>query len=250
MNKIILLASLLILVAGCRVTRHAGGRTAKLAPEEVLQRVHEAEFQYQTLMAKLKIDYTTPEKHQAFKGNLRVIRDSAVWMSIAPAFGVELARVLITPDSIRLLDRVNKKYAIEPIENAERLYQAPIDFPLVESLISGNLAYGEMNIVGMEMDTAFYYLELESERFLVQLRVRGGTFLVDALNVRQKNPERLLSVDYLDYSPVDSQYFSLQRKIRLEAESHIEMELEFSNVRVNQTVNIVFVVPQKYERIQ
>ena len=68
--------------------------------------------------------------------------------------------------------------------------------------------------------------------------------------MRQKNPERLLAVDYLDYSPVDSQYFSMQRKIRLEAESNVQMDLEFSNVRVNQIVNIVFVVPQKYERIQ
>ncbi len=251
MNKIIFLTiSLLILAAGCRVTRHAGGRTSKLAPEEVLQRVHEAEFQYQTLTAKLKIDYTSAEKHQAFKGNLRVIRDSAVWMSIAPAFGVELARVLITPDSIRFLDRINKKYAVEPIENAERIYRAPIDFTLLESLISGNLAYGEMEITGMEIDTAFYYLELESDLFLIQLKVSGGTFLIDALNVRQKNPERLLAVDYLDYSPVDSQYFSMQRKIRLEAESNVQMDLEFSNVRVNQIVNIVFVVPQKYERIQ
>ncbi len=250
MNKTALLVlGFLLLTAACRITKSAGGHTAMLAPEEVLQRVHEAQFHYSTLLARARIEYETPEKKQSFKGSIRVIRDSAVWMSIAPAFGVELARVLITRDSIRFLDRVHKQYAIEPIENAEAVYKAPLDFALVESLISGNLAFGEMNVESMTMDSSFYYLELRSEEFLIQMRIRGGSFLIDALNVRQKEPPRLLTVDYLDYSPVDSQYFSKRRKIRLEAESTINLWLEFSSVKVDQKVNIVFVVPQKYERI-
>ena len=242
MNKTALLVlGFLLLTAACRITKSAGGHTAMLAPEEVLQRVHDARFQYSTLLAKARIEYETAENKQSFKGSIRVVRDSAVWMSIAPAFGVELARVLITRDSIRFLDRVHKQYAI---------YKAPLDFALVESLISGNPAFGAMNVESMTMDSSFYYMELSSEEFLIQMRIRGGSFLIDALNVRQKEPPRLLTVDYLDYSPVDSQYFSKRRKIRLEAESTINLWLEFSNVKVDQKVNIVFVVPQKYERIQ
>jgi len=251
MNKTaLLLLGFLLLTLGCRIVRSAGGRTTMLAPEEVLQRVHEAQFHYHTLLAKARIDYETPEKKQSFKGSIRVIRDSAVWMSIAPAFGVELARVLITRDSIRFLDRVHKQYAIEPIENAGAVYNAPLDFALVESLISGNMAFGPMTVESMTMDSSFYYLELSSKEFFIQMRIRGGSFLIDALNVRQKEPPRLMAVDYLEYSPVDSQYFSKRRNIRLEAESTINIWLEYSSVKVDQKVNIVFVVPQKYERIQ
>ena len=35
-----------------------------------------------------------------FTLNVRMARDSVIWMSISPALGVEAARVLLTPDSV------------------------------------------------------------------------------------------------------------------------------------------------------
>lgn len=42
----------------------------------------------------------------AFKVNARMRRDSAIWLSITPALGVEAARILLTPDSVKFLSKV------------------------------------------------------------------------------------------------------------------------------------------------
>ena len=41
-----------------------------------------------------------------FTLSVRMARDSAIWVSLSPALGVELARILLTPDSVQLISKV------------------------------------------------------------------------------------------------------------------------------------------------
>ncbi len=38
------------------------------------------------------------------------MRDSAVWVSVIPALGIEMARALLTPDSLKLMDKLHDQY--------------------------------------------------------------------------------------------------------------------------------------------
>jgi outer membrane lipoprotein-sorting protein len=241
---------LVVILQACRTTRSVGGTTRRVSANEVLDKMKAAEVDYQSLSAKLKINYEGPEDQQAFKGNLRVIRDSAIWMSVSPLFGLEVARFLITPDSVRFIDRVNNEYLAEPLHRAGSIYNAPVNFRILESLISGNLAFEDLKIKSLDSDSSFYYLSLQGDDLEVQVKINGGSFLADALNVQQKDANRTMSVDYAAYSPVDSQYFSHQRNLQLKAAENVDVSMKFSRVRFNNPVNIVFVVPENYERIR
>ena len=52
------------------------------------------------------------EDNVEFKANVRINRDSAIWMSISPALGIEIARVLVLNDSLKLLSKIpDNKFA-------------------------------------------------------------------------------------------------------------------------------------------
>lgn len=241
---------LLLAFQACKTTQSVGGTTSRISANEVLKKMKAAETSYQTLSARLKIEYETPEERQSFKGNLRVVKDSAIWMSVSPLFGLEVARFLITADSIQYIDRVNNEYITEPISRAGSIYNAPVNFRIIESLVSGNLALEDLRIRTLESDSTHYFLNLHSGELDVRIKINGGSFLADNLKVRQKQANRSMVVDYEDYSPVDSQYFSHQRSLQLEASENVSISLKFSRVRFDRPVNIVFVVPDNYERIR
>ncbi len=60
--------------------------------------------------AKAEVDLNGPDGHKGFKANIRSVLDSATWISITPALGIEVARVLLTRDSLKMLDKINDHY--------------------------------------------------------------------------------------------------------------------------------------------
>lgn len=60
--------------------------------------------------AKADVDLTIGRDHKSFKAHLRVVRDSAAWVSVTPALGIEVARLLVTKDSVKLIDKIHDTY--------------------------------------------------------------------------------------------------------------------------------------------
>jgi hypothetical protein len=52
------------------------------------------------------------------KGNVKFVRDSAIQISIVPAFGIEAGRILLTRDSIFIINRLSKWYIRESWKDA------------------------------------------------------------------------------------------------------------------------------------
>ena len=70
---------------------------------------------YQWMTAKMNGELVVNNEEWSFTGNLRMRRDSTVWMSISAFMGMESIRTLITQDSVVLVNRINQTYLAEPI---------------------------------------------------------------------------------------------------------------------------------------
>src|SRR5437870_9115346 len=61
------------------------------------------QFDFTWLSAKADVEYTDRNNETTtFDVNVRMKKDSAIWISITPLLGIEVARVLVTPDSMRI----------------------------------------------------------------------------------------------------------------------------------------------------
>ena len=98
--------------------------STKLKGEEVIQAFDSVlahQFQYKYLTAKASVDYTDRTGDtKNFDINLRMKRDSAVWISITPLLGIEAARLMVTTDSVFMLDRVHKTVLRRDINYLDR----------------------------------------------------------------------------------------------------------------------------------
>lgn len=73
------------------------------------------EFDY--LNTRTKIQYRDEDRNVSTSANIRIKKDSIIWMSLTPLFGIEVARALVTQDSLVLMNRLNKEYMVYDFKN-------------------------------------------------------------------------------------------------------------------------------------
>jgi hypothetical protein len=81
--------------------------------EKLLERlVANSQVDVRYYSAKAGVELTLPDGGKSFKAQIRSVKDSAAWVSVVPALGIEVARVLLTADSLKLMDKLNDQYFV------------------------------------------------------------------------------------------------------------------------------------------
>jgi len=143
MNKMIksLVLSLFIIVAlsGCKTKRVTQkSPLVNVSSNFILDQVIQSEFEFKTINAKLHVDVDAPNQKNSFKINMRSKSDSLIWMSITPALGIEAARLLIQPDTLKYIDKLKKEYFIGDYSLLDTVFRYETQFSFMENLLIGN----------------------------------------------------------------------------------------------------------------
>lgn len=71
-------------------------------------------------------------------GQMRMRKDSLVWLSVTATMGVEVMRVKVSNDSIWMLNRLEKTYLAEPLDTVSAQLGIPLSLPWVQTLLLDN----------------------------------------------------------------------------------------------------------------
>ena len=71
-------------------------------------------------------------------GQLRIRKDSLVWLSVTATMGMEVLRAKINNDSVWILNRLEKTYLAEPLDTVSAQLGLPLSLPLVQTLLLDN----------------------------------------------------------------------------------------------------------------
>ena len=71
-------------------------------------------------------------------GQIRMRKDSIVWLNVTATMGVEVLRAKISNDSVWLLNRLEKTYLAEPLDSVSAQLGIPLSLPLVQILLLDN----------------------------------------------------------------------------------------------------------------
>ena len=88
-----------------------------------------------------KLDIQAEGNGMAFddlSGQLRMRKDSLVWLSVTATMGVEVLRAKVSNDSIWILNRLEKTYLAEPIDSVAQKLDMPLSLPLIQTLLLDN----------------------------------------------------------------------------------------------------------------
>ena len=97
-----------------------------------------AHADYEWMTAKMSLDIKAQDaEYKDVNGLLRVRRDSTIWISVSPMMGIEATRIRITSDSVVIVNRFDKTYLAEPIQQVAETLNLPLTLKESQSLLLG-----------------------------------------------------------------------------------------------------------------
>src|SRR5690606_37132003 len=100
--------------------------------------VQQADLDYEWFAARGKAEITDGRRNYQVSLNLRMQQGEVDWTSVTAILGLEVARALITPDSIRFFNRLERTYLSQDIAYLQKHIHPGISFELLESALTGN----------------------------------------------------------------------------------------------------------------
>jgi hypothetical protein len=219
---------------------------------EVLTNVQQKYIEFRTFSAKIKVDYSNSKgKQPDFVANVRMLKDSLIWISLGNDIGIEGIRVLISNDSIKVLDKLANTFQVRPLSHIQELSQIPFSFADLQNLLVGNPIFFNKDSITSYTNNANGYTLLSYASLFKNLLSIGTDFSIQKSKLDDNDPalNRTCDLIYNNYETKTGVQFSTQRKITILQQTKLDVELKFKDYKFNEEMNFPFTIPKKFKRI-
>jgi hypothetical protein len=134
---------------------------------------------------------------------LRMRRDSIIWVSVS-LVGIEGVRAVLTRDSVRVLNRMQKEYFAGGYDYLSKLLNVPVSFDQMQALLLGDYLpapTGTTPTVSTD-DAGRQRVQFPQGGVVVE-RLLQATGRVQQLKMTDAASQRNMTVDYTDFKPLE-----------------------------------------------
>ena len=206
---------------------------------------------FNTLAIKAKANLDFAGNKNGVTMNIRMERDKQIWVSItATIIGMEVARAVITPDSIKVRNNIQSTYLKKPFNYAYRYTSKNVNFKMLQAIFAGNTIpdftteladvnqqNGTWTISGEEGTLAF--------KMLFNQLLKPGEH-----NLNDLKSGQALKVSYGGYQQVNDGLFPANLTINsMAGTKRVNLQMDYTKVDRNIPLDFPFSVPKNYELV-
>lgn len=218
---------------------------------EIYQGVQQNRIDFRTFSAKIKVEYWDKDgRGPDLVIVSRIRKDSLIWLSVnATVFSYEAFRVLVTPDSVKVLNKKDKVLTFRSINYLQEVAKLPFDFYTLQDLIVGNPVYFDKNIVSFKQHGDQVTVLSKGDFFKNLLTVDKNTWLVQQSKLDDADilRNRTCFISYSDYETRNGLHFPLKRKISISEKTKLDVNMEFKQYNFNEDLTFPFNRPSGYK---
>ncbi len=227
-------------------------------PEEVFEIIEKNKPEYEWFSTRFSGSAIWEGRNYNVSGSIRIKKDSAIFVSVTPVLGIEVARLLISNDSVKFLNRLESSYYVGDNSFMNRIIGANLDYQMVQALIIGD-------------DFPHY----ETENFLM-VKEAGKIILSNSQRKKSDNHLLYLSQDliigldnfkvrenaitdpagssvranYPAWENIDGQLFPAALDLMFtDKNTNAELYLKYNRMAIDTPRNMSFRIPPRYEEI-
>lgn len=278
-NSINVLAIILviILLPSCKLFKHKTSKKKKLANIAQLKQIDSAtaaikkdipidtadslrlliehtapiwqkRIELKTLSAKAKMHYEAGDKSFDFVANIRMRKDSIIWVSVTVAGIIQVTRAVITPDSFKLILYTEKQVFEGPIEKANEFLPPGINFYSLQNLLLGNPILNKSNTVNVADVNPNWVVRFEQENYIEQaLYDKTDSTLRQNHLVTQGVSNKTLTHILSNFETINGQKMATDRKLSVINDSTaMQVDMSYSNILIDGELSYPFSIPKNY----
>lgn len=234
-------------------TRHAvptktTTKPTRPAAPQVLAR--NLDFRYLSAKGKAQID-ANGEKYSPSL-NVRMRKDSVIWLQ-ASVLGLGV-RALITPDSVQIVNTLEKTYYAGNFDYLRRQFNVPITFTQLQSMLIGDyVPAAQDTALTVSTDGPIQRVQYQQTGILVEQLIELSRARLQKLNVSDPKSQSTLTVTYADFQPIQPGDQQFAHGILVQAQQPgrqpATVTISYRNVDLDkERLTFPFSVPAEYGR--
>jgi hypothetical protein len=227
----------------------------------------ENEFSFDWVNAKANVESNFDGKEESFDIRVSMRKDSAALITIQYLLGLQVAKVLITRDSVKFVDYIHKTYFRGDMNYINDLLNADLDFDLVQAALFGNSAEfydDEARLKPMaDRTNCVYLLSTERKRRLRKI-TSGQDDLQEAMQtLTLRQDYKIIRNEYIDpatnrkfianyssFTRKDSVFAPYHVDIDILAQKNASLKIDYVRIEKNTPQRLNLNIPAKYDAIQ
>lgn len=254
----ILFGVFMVMIFGCKPKKlivappPAQEQTAILPNEKLehLKLLQSKNLNFNTLSLKGKANLAVNGDENNVTMAIRIQKDKKIWLSVSAIAGIEVARVIITPDTLKLLNRLEKTYTKKPISYIYDFTTKQVNFKLLQSVLSGNVIDDFMKEESdLAQENGVWVLSGQTEN-LAYRTVFNTLFKLAETTLNDAKAAQAFKVIYGNYTPINNALFPSSLKINtMSGAKKIDLSIEFNKIEADGLVEFPFTVPKSFKLI-
>lgn len=241
------------LFSSCKKPPVTSSDTPVVSPKSQTLDVNVEEIDFLYFNSKTKVAYKDPKQDVSAVVNIRMKKDSIIWLSISKA-GIEVIRALIDRDSVYVMDKFNKDYYVYDFATLSKKFNFNIGFDLLQSSILGNMPIKKNPEQKASKEKEGLLLQQQQGAITIDNYIRADNNKLDKALMTEKPTNNSLTLDYEDFGPLDKYTFPYTCIAYLKYQSGDNSFSTLITINHNKTeisdkeLKFPFNVRQKYER--
>ena len=247
-----------ILLAGCKAHKQMlkqPSQPVMVAPPKVtaapvvnteLAAIKAKQLVFNTFSARAKTKLDIDGNGNDVTLNLRIQHDKKIWVSVTALLGIEVARALITPDSITVINRLQGVYIKKPFSYINQYGGKQVNYQTLEALLVGNAVPQLLNDnADISIDNANTVIAGTIETMVYKL-ILGPDYRVSQLSLT--NPAgQALQVTNSAFIQADTRSVPSQIDIASAVENKkVQISLHYNSVDLDKTLDYPFSIPDRF----
>jgi len=242
---------LLLLLSSCGLFRGtSGGGAAEREAQKLLEKTEAASLDFAQLALSGQAQLDMPEgdmSNLSVKYRIHIAKDSLMLIQVKKI--IEVLRILVRPDSIFVLNKLDQTLTVAAFGAAEEFTGLPADFGLLQDLILGNF-HPLPTSLKAESRTG------NPRRFLGEAAGTRFSYAIDPqlyklVEIKAENPERnqATAITYGDFAAEGGTQVPQQGLVSVLQPAPFSVEFEHKKIQINpDDLSFSFQVPEGYLR--
>ncbi len=263
-KPILFLAIVLLFFSACKSRKPETPKRSEVKlsrVDSVFNSMKAAEFEYETLVARFSGIYNYEGTKQNFNGQMRLLNDSLIWCSIT-VMNIEVARVMVTPDTVKMINRLSRKYFLTDFRYINYNLNTDIDFDMLQALILGNdIPYYETDKFNLEIRPEFFVLNTigrhklkqyvksddDLSKVLIQkIKLDKSSLRILEQDLKQvRNPNKKVEAVYSNFEN-HAGLFPTEIAFKFIGVKELSLDFKFTKIEKNTEVSFPFKIPESY----
>lgn len=247
---------ILFIAIGCKTqktaipakkTVEAAAPAPQFSKTEVLAALTGKQVSYNTASIKAKAGLSINNNSHDVNMNIRMQKGKAIWASVTVIAGLEVARALITPDSIKILNRLESTYISKPFSYIYQFTSREVNFNTLQDIFMGNAFAGTLSpSATVNVNSAKTEVNGNLSALAYLLTFNQSNNLIKS-NLNDPATSQTLTVNYSEHRNIGNQEIPHIISIKSNAgNKNIGIDLRYTSLGLNESLDFPFSVPKRF----